>query len=274
MIGQAKYTDKKNLELMGYFASLEAIKDAKIDPSEIDGVIVATMTSDTLCPNSAVTLADMLGLGEVGTIVNNTACSGFLDALGDAYAKVLTGIHKNVLVVAADQLQTRMDWADPTTAILFGDGAGAAIIGRTEKPGIKSFWAGSNYSENITMAYGDKLVMGGGPLVLKKAVNAMHHTAVMAMERAGKMMDEIAFVLPHQANLRILQELARKFGIEEKRMLISVQKIANISAATVPVTLDQYRRGQLAGCPYKPGALLVATSVGGGYSFAGSVFEA
>lgn len=268
-----RYTPKKRVELMGSYAAEAAIQKAGIAKEEIDSVIFATLTSDTMCPNPAVVLSDFMGLGEPGAITTNTACSGFIDALGLAMMQVQTGIYKTVLIVTSEQFQDFLNMNDPTTAILFGDGASACVVSRSEEPGILSYWSGSRYSENIILNMGEKLQMGGGPLVQRSAVNAMHLAATKALERAGLTMADIDYVLPHQANVRILIELAKKLEIPENKMFFTIDRTANISCATIPVTLDWFCRGQMPGQAYKKGMTILSTAVGGGYVFSGSVFK-
>lgn len=267
------YDRHRHCEIMAANAAEDAILQAGIDRSKIDTVIFATVTSDTIIPNPGVILSHLLGLGEVATITTNTACSGFLDALGDAYARVRSGLSKCVLLATGEQFSGRMRYDDPTTAILFGDGAAVCVVERSETPGIRSWWAGSRFSNNITMGYNEPIVMGGGPLVQKNAVLAMASAAHKALDLAGVTLDQIDAIVPHQANVRILIELARKLGVPPERVAMPIDQIANISCATIPTVLDWYKRGRLAALPYKPGALVLGTSVGGGYAYTGSVFS-
>ncbi|MBN8215039.1 MAG: ketoacyl-ACP synthase III [Spirochaetes bacterium] len=266
------YDRHRHCEIMAANAAEAALAQAGIDRSAIDTVIFATVTSDTIIPNPGVILAHLLGLGEVATITTNTACSGFLDALGDAYARVRSGLSKCVLLATGEQFSGRMRYDDPTTAILFGDGAAVCLVERCEEASIRSWWAGSRYSNNITMGYGEPIVMGGGPLVQKNAVNAMATAGHKALELAGVGLDQIHAIVPHQANVRILIELARKLGVPPEKVAMPIDKMANISCATIPTVLDWYKRGLLPTLPYKPGALVLSVSVGGGYAYTGSVF--
>ena len=263
----------KNLEAMAYHASLAAIEEAGIDKEEIDAVLFASFTSDCLIPNSAVVLSLKLELKNPSAITSNTACCGFLDVLGDGFIKIKAGMHKTVLVVAAEQFSNRLNFCDPTTAILFGDGAGAAVLQAAEEEAVGAYYSGSSYSENITMTYGESLAMGGGPLVQKKAVHTMAQAAHKAMALAGTSIDQYDYVLPHQANLRILKELAHKMKIDEEKVITAIDIIANISCATVPVALDLFRKGKLKQKPKKKSDVrYLSTAVGGGYCYASVPF--
>ncbi len=258
------------VETMAAHAAREAIKDAVIGTDAIDYVIAATFTARTLIPNPACTLTNLLSIPKAGGITINTACSGFLDALIDAYAKIRAGIYRTVLVVSSEFISNILDFDDPTTAILFGDGAGACILTRSEKPGIDGVFSQARYSaEHITMRSGSRIIMGGGPLVQRNAVNAMFDAATAAAARSDRTLNDYDFIIPHQANGRIMSELAKKMAIPETKMPSVINTLGNMSCASIPVTLDRLRKGNLEGYSYKPGARILLTAVAGGYSIAG-----
>lgn len=261
-------------ERMGVLAAQRAIEDANIDKSLIDTVIYASFTPYRLIPNASITISHELGLTNTSGYILNTACSGFLDALEAASAKILAGHSKYALVVASEVLSNVIDYGDPTTAILFGDGAGAAVI-TLEEDVEYSYYSVQDYSpEHICMVNGDVLKMAGGPNVQKMAVNAMYNVLVKALENLNLSLSDLDMILPHQANLRIIKQLEKKLKLEEQNKVITtIEQIGNISCATTAVSLDLYRKNKLEKYPYKENALIGMTAVGGGYTYSSIVFR-
>ncbi|MBI4976083.1 MAG: hypothetical protein HZC28_01295 [Spirochaetes bacterium] len=259
------------VETMACEASRAAIADAGIAADTIDHVVVATFTARTIIPNPACKLTNMLGIPHAGGVTINTACSGFLDALIDGYAKIRAGICKTVLVTSAEHMSRTIDYNDPTTAILFGDGAGACVLTRSDtKDRIDGVFTQARYSaEHITMQAGGCVVMGGGPLVQRNAVNAMFDAATAAGAQASRTLADYDYIIPHQANGRIMSELAKKMEIPETKMPACIHTCGNMSCASIPVTLDLLRKGRLPDYTYSRGSKLMLTSVAGGYTIAG-----
>lgn len=262
------FTNVGVVESMAMKSSLRAIEDAGIDRNQIDTVIFATFTPSKLIPNPAVTLSHLLKLKNVGGFTLNSACSGFVDALGIALAKIKSGQSKMILVVASEFLSKNVDLKDPTTAILFGDGSGAAIVKQENSGrGMLEYISLHNYSANhITMQNGDYLKMEGGPAIQKQAVLAMYKSLNEVLKMSNIRIEYIDLIIPHQANVRILKKLIEKFGLNPNKVVVSIDKIANISAATIPVTLDMIRRQLLEYSYRKNNTLVGLTSVGGGYT--------
>jgi 3-oxoacyl-[acyl-carrier-protein] synthase-3 len=267
------FSDYLELEDMAARASELAIADAGIDREEIDAIVFTTMTSLTIIPSSACTLSHFLKLENCAGITTNNACSGFLDGFLDAYAKIRAGIYKTVLVASSEYLSKDLDLTDPTTAILFADGAAAVIMQRSSTPDVLGCYSMIKYSDqHILMHAGEKIQMGGGPLVQRNAVNAMHQAATEVCSQAKMNFNDFDFIVPHQANLRIINELERKMELSESKMVKSIRDIGNTSCATVPITVDMLVKNKLPDYKYKKGAKILCTSVGGGYTFAAGAF--
>ena len=270
---QDSFRDHYEVEGMAYQASLNAIASSGIDKNEIESIILTSFTPTTLIPNSACTLTDLLGLTNCSGITLNTACSGFLDGLMDAYAKIAAGLYKTVLVVSSEYISKEISLDDPTTAILFSDGAGACILKRSEENHMLGFFSKANYSDqHLNMYNGNKLKMGGGPLVQRNAVNAMYESALQISQKTGLGFNDFDYIIPHQANLRIMRELARKMELTDHKMIETVQSVGNTSCATIPISLDLLCRGKLNGFRYKDKSKILCTSVGGGYTYAACAF--
>ncbi|NQT47934.1 MAG: hypothetical protein HQ578_03045, partial [Chloroflexi bacterium] len=178
-----KRPDHGDAEEIGLRAAREAMEVAGVGPEDLDFVIAASFTPQFVIPNLACSLAYLVGAKEIGGFVLNTACAGFVDALGDAYYRIRSGDYNTILVVAVEILSKVIDYDDPTTAIIFADGAGAAVVQAAEK-GIVSFYSEIDYSvDHIILEEKGFLKMGGGPLVQKKAVNAMSKAAYACLDK-------------------------------------------------------------------------------------------
>lgn len=274
-------TDLKNseygaAETMGYYAAKDAIENSAIDKNFIDSIIFTTYTPSKIIPNGSVAIGHLLGLKNINGFTMNTACSGFMDALGEAYLRILSGFCNTVLVVAADYMSGNIDYGDSTTAILFADGASAAILQKKEsKNGVLAYYSCHDYSpEHISMQYGKPIRMGGGPNVQKRAVNAMSSALNTALNKSNKTLSDLSVVIAHQANIRIINKLAEKIGADDGRMAITIDKVGNISCATTGYTLDAYLKNKLP-VKYKKGESLIGiTAVGGGYTFGSVIIQA
>ena len=268
-----EFPENFEIEHMAEKAARQAMDEAGLEPAQIDCIVFATYTAETIIPNPACTLSHLLGIKNSCGITINTACSGFLDALGDAWLRIKSGEYKNILVAASEYMSNKIDFSDPATSILFADGAGACVV-RAGNPGIHAYYSEQDYSnEHIRMDYGSPIKMGGGPLVQKRAVNAMYKAAEKALEKCGRTIEQIDFIIPHQANLRILEALELKMKLGENVMIKAMKKIGNIAGATVPVALDLFRRKNLDNQGYRPGSRLILLSVGGGYTYSACVLD-
>lgn len=273
-------TDKEGptqfTEYMGYMAGKNALINGGIDPTSIEHVIFCSYTPNQLMPNPACLTAHYLKMKDASGFHMNTACSSFLDGLGVAYMMIKSGEYKRILVVAADLMSKNMDMGDITTAILFGDGASAAILEESNEndSGVLSFASMTNYNnEMLNMDYGKPIRMEGGPLVQRNAVNAMYTSLEKALLKAGMNFCDIDYLIPHQANLRILQRLADKIKIPYEKTLLSVVSTGNVSGASIGIGFDWAFRGKTPELKFKKGDILGLTTVGGGYTFSGMVYK-
>ncbi|MBN1586416.1 MAG: ketoacyl-ACP synthase III [Candidatus Omnitrophica bacterium] len=267
-------------------ASRQALKDAGISPEEIDLVLVGTVTPDMAFPSTACLVQAELGIPTTAMAFDlAAACSGFVFALHAAAQFVATGACRNALVIGADALSQLVDWEDRTTCVLFGDGAGACVIGPAESGGILSAVMGSDGSASDLLK-----VPGGGSLfpktkenidskehfikmngteVFKMAVRNMVDAAKKALEQSGHTIEDIKRLVPHQANLRILKAVAKGLGMPEERVFVNVDRYGNMSAAsTVVAWAEAVRAGDL-----KKGDLALLLAFGGGMVWGAMVVE-
>ena len=227
---------------LAYEACVKAIKDADLAPEDIDMIIVATSTGDKPFPTVANMLQHRLGLGKVASMDQLAACTGFIYAMITAKQYVQSGDYKNILIVGADKLTKITDMNDRSTAILFGDGAGAAVIGEVgEGRGIMSYELGSDgtggpylYLDKPT----DKLIMNGRE-VFKFAVRVMGESSNRAIEKANLKPEDIDMFIPHQANIRIMESARERIQLPKEKMSVSVDKYGNTSAASIPLSIAQ-----------------------------------
>jgi len=270
-------------EAMHVAAGASALEHAGIDASEVDLLLSATLTPREDVPNAACTIAAGLGNPSIPGYAMNTACAGFLHAIASAYAFVTSGAADTVLVTVGDALTRITNWDDPKVAVLFGDGAGAAVLTSKPAPGriLAAPVLDAEYSPdhlNITgLGWGDpldpnhKLSMSGGANVLRQAIRTMQDVANRALARTPLGWEDVDVVVPHQANERITQGLEKVLQLPNGRVLHRIARIGNLSASTVPIVLDELLRGEH-GTLADP-TRIVLTAVGGGYASGAAVIE-
>jgi 3-oxoacyl-[acyl-carrier-protein] synthase-3 len=273
----------RSAEWMCAEAGRAALADAGMEPADLDLLLVASLTEKEIVPNAACTVGDMLGIPNTPGFVLNAACAGFLYALAAGYAFVTSGSSRNVLVVSGDFLTGITDYSDPKTAVLFGDGAGAAVLTATGGRGrvIAPPYTSADYSPqhlNLTgqavVRAGEsipKLSMGGGPNVLRNAIKSMVGVAERALDRTDLNWSDIDVVVPHQANKRITAGIEKALRLPKGRVIDVIESYGNVSASTVPIALDEVLKGVHGSLPDR--ANIVLTAVGGGYTSGGAVIE-
>lgn len=264
--------DDQDTSDLAYEASKKAIEDAGIKLNDIDMIIVATATGDMPFPSVANILQEKLGTGKVPTMDQLAACSGFMYSMITAKQYVQSGDYKNILVVGADKLSKITDLTDRSTAVLFGDGAGAVVIGEvSEGRGIISYEMGSDGSGGKYLYLNKetgKLVMNGRE-VFKFAVRIMGEASTRVVEKAGLESDDIDMFIPHQANIRIMESARERLGIEREKMSVSVNRFGNTSAASIPLSIQQ----ELENERIKDDDTLVLVGFGGGLTWGAMVIK-
>jgi 3-oxoacyl-[acyl-carrier-protein] synthase-3 len=251
---------------MAVQAGGKAMAASGLSPDDIDLVIVATCTPEVQIPNTAATVARRLGIMAPGAYDMNAACAGFCYALANASDAVRTGTARNVLVVGAEKLSQWVDWTDRSTCIIFADGAGAAVVGPVadpaDPPGIGPVAWGSDgdLADKIYIKDRNSFIFQEGQAVFRWATTALAPIALAACERAGVDPKELAAFVPHQANLRIVEAIARRLGAPQAVVASDIVNAGNTSSASIPLALSRMiERGEIgSGAP----ALLVGFGAG------------
>ena len=270
---------------MAYQAALRALEDADMEAKDLDAIVMGTVTADYVFPSSACVLEDMLGARKAFSFDVNAACSGFLNALAVSDSFIRTGLISNALVVGSDALSRLLNWEDRTTCILFGDAAGAVILGasensnkgilstrlRTDGSHVKTLYVPAGGSRNPTnpetVQNNEHTIMMNGKEVFKIAVRSMEEISRQALKEAGVTIDQVSLVIPHQANRRIIEALADRLGVPIEKVMINLDKYGNTSAASVPVALDEARRtGRI-----KAGDVVLLNAFGAGFAWGAAV---
>ena len=260
-------------------AARAALADAGIEADQIDAVIVATSTADLTFPAAATMVQAALGMKQGFAFDLQAVCAGYVFALTVANAMIVAGNARRVLVIGAETFSRLMDWSDRSTCVLFGDGAGALVLEGQDAAGTPQDRGILSADLHSDGSFRDLLYVDGGTStgttghlrmqgkeVFRHAVEKLTETAHAALEKAGLTADDVAWVVPHQANIRIIEGTARKMRIAMDRVVVTVQDHGNTSAASIPLALSVGRaRGQI-----KPGDLIVTEAIGGGLTW-GSV---
>tara|TARA_B100000767_G_scaffold248956_1_gene250232 strand:- start:645 stop:1586 length:942 start_codon:yes stop_codon:yes gene_type:complete len=253
---------------MAYKASLKAMSMAQLSPGDIDMIIVATATPERKFPSTAVLLQDNLKIEQGFAFDINAACAGFVYALDIADKYIQSKVARNILVVGSEKMSSLLDWKDRNTCVLFGDGAGAVILSESSKPGILSTNIGSNgsYKDLLTVNIDPEFIEMKGNDVFKIAVKTMGKLAVSTLEKNNITIDQIDWLIPHQANSRIINAIAKKISLPSEKVILTVNKHGNTSAASIPLAFDDaYHNGSL-----KEGNLIMLEAFGAGFTW-GSV---
>jgi 3-oxoacyl-[acyl-carrier-protein] synthase-3 len=250
-------------------ASSKALAASGISTGDVDLVLVATCTMPTPVPAAAPNLANRLGIVAPGAYDVNSGCSGFVYALNAASAAVLTGQARNVLVVASERFSGWLDLNDRSTCIILGDAAGAAVVGPSETAGLGPVVWGSDGEqfETVVIDEDSRYFRQEGQAVYRWATGKMAPVAIEACRRAGVALEDIAAFVPHQANLRIIDSLARRIGMPNAIVARDIVTSGNTSAATIPLALSRMvERGEIAS-----GAPVLLLGFGSGLAYAGQV---
>ena len=225
---------------MAYRASLIALERSGLNTQDIDMIIVATTTPERIFPSSAVLLQNKLKIDDSFAFDINAACTGFIYALDIADKYIKNNIVSNVLVVGAEKMSSIVDWSDRNTCVLFGDGAGACVVSSSDKPGIISSKIGSNgrYKDLLTVNPDTDFIEMKGNDVFKIAVNTMGKLAEETLISNDISIDQIDWLIPHQANSRIINAIAKKLSLSADKVILTVGDHGNTSAASIPLAMD------------------------------------
>lgn len=264
-------------------AGKQALERAKLNPNDLDLIIVATSTAEKLFPACSSLVQDELGAKKASAFDVNAACSGFIYALSTAYQYVMSGTYKNVLIVGSEVFSRILNWEDRTTCVLFGDGAGAVVIQASEdknKPPV--FVLGSDGSKgDLLFTPGiceapSKFPPGGrffismrGHQVFKLAVRTMIKATLQAIQLAGLRPNDINLFIPHQANIRIIDAAAKALHLPQNKVFINLDKYGNTSSASIPIALCEAVEGER----IKQGDHIAIVSFGGGLSWGAMAFQ-
>ncbi|MCR9107870.1 beta-ketoacyl-ACP synthase III [Marivita sp. XM-24bin2] len=263
-------------------AARKALADAGLNADDLDAIVLATSTADLTFPSAATMVQSALGMTRGFAFDVQAVCAGFIYALSTANALLLSGQAKRIMVIGAETFSQIMDWSDRSTCVLFGDGAGAVILEAQDGTGDKSDRGILSVDLNSDGQHRDILYVDGGistqttgflrmqgKEVFRHAVEKLAKTATTAMEKAGIASDEVDWIVPHQANIRIIQGTAKKLGLSMDHVVVTVQDHGNTSAASIPLALSVgVERGQI-----KRGDVVVTEAIGGGLAWGAVVLR-
>ncbi len=272
---------------MAVQAATRALADAGLTAADIDLLVVATFTPDRPMPSTACVIRNKLGLPSAACFDLNAACAGFLYALDTACAMIASGRYRKALIIGVEKLSTTIDWQDRTTCVLFGDGAGAAVVGLEPEPGrgllatklgvvadsvdLLHIPAGGSDLPASMATIGERghFIKMKGREVYKTAIRVMDEAARDILEQCGVSADQIGLVIPHQANLRIIESIATYLELPMDRFFVNVDRYGNTSAASIPIALDEARRaGRI-----KPGDLTLLVAFGAGLTYGSALIR-
>ncbi|MCR9158463.1 MAG: ketoacyl-ACP synthase III [Rhodobacteraceae bacterium] len=263
-------------------AARNALENAGLTPNDLDAIVLATSTADLTFPSAATMVQASLGMTRGFAFDVQAVCAGFVYALSTANALIVSGQAKRIMVIGAETFSRIMDWTDRSTCVLFGDGAGAVILEAQDGVGDKTDRGILSVDLNSDGQHRDILYVDGGistqttgflrmqgKEVFRHAVEKLAKTATTAMEKAGIANDEVDWIVPHQANIRIIQGTAKKLGLSMDNVVVTVQDHGNTSAASIPLALSVgVERGQI-----KRGDVVVTEAIGGGLAWGAVVLR-
>lgn len=263
---------------IGYEAVKAALEDAGVDPQEIDLIVLATSTPDQTYPSTATLLQEKLGNNHAASFDISAACSGFIYALGIADNFIKAGAAKKAVVVGSELYSRILNWEDRTTCVLFGDGAAAVVLEATEEEGIISTHLHADGSHKDLLSVKKSVISKPdvypyvemkGSEVFRHAVGKLHELVEQTLSAANVKPEELDWLIPHQANLRIMKATAKRVGLPKEKMVVTVDQHANTSAASIPLALDVARKdGRV-----KAGDLVLMEAFGGGFTWGSALIR-
>jgi 3-oxoacyl-[acyl-carrier-protein] synthase-3 len=271
---------------LAFQAAQRALENAGVRPGELDQIIVGTVTGDRVFPSTGCTVQNLLGATKAYAFDVSAACAGWMYGLQIGCDTVRAGTAKTVLVIGVETLSKIVNWTDRNTCVLFGDAAGAVVLRSTGEPGgilatrvhsdgslvhLLEMPAGGSLQppSHLTVEQRLHTIHMSGNDVFKHAVRAMQAVALEALEEAGKRAEDLALLVPHQANLRIIEATAQRLGVPMEKVFVNLDKYGNTSAASIPLALDEARRSGRVG----PGDLVAMVTFGGGFTWAAAVVQ-
>lgn len=283
-IKQRRISVDENTSRLGAKAALKAMEDANVKPEDIDLIITATTSPDSFTPSVSCIVQEIIGAKNAVCFDVSAACTGFIFALNTAAQFVKTGEYKTVLVIGAEVLSKILDWKDRNTCVLFGDGAGAVIIRRSNNEGIVKAYLGSdgtgreflycpasnvdNPFSKDTEKINSKISMNGKE-VFKFAVKVMVKSVKRILNDCNLSLEDIDYVVPHQANIRIIDFAAKRLNLDKEKFFTNLQDYGNTSGATIPIALDEMNKKGI----LKRGNKIVLVGFGGGLTWGSMVIE-
>jgi len=271
--------DSQALSDLSMPAARQALEQAGSDGTDVDLLIVATVTPDMMFPSTSAILADQLGAKDAAAYDLSAGCTGFMYALAQAYGMVASGLTRRALVVGGDVLSRILDWTDRSTVVLFGDGAGAVVLEPSKGAGFLAFelgadGAGGEYlwlpgSGSRKFEDPDRLVKMNGREVFKFATRVLASSAEAVLQQCGESVEDVDVYVPHQANVRIIEHATKKLGIPSDRVVVNVDRYGNTSSGSIPLALaDAQADGRL-----RPGSLVLMTGMGAGLTWGSALMR-
>jgi 3-oxoacyl-[acyl-carrier-protein] synthase-3 len=275
----------QNTADMAAEAARRTLDEAELGPADVDVLILSTATPDHLLPATACETQALLGCENAAAFDISAACAGWLYGISLADALITSGMHENVLVIGSEKMSAILDYTDRTTCVLFGDGAGAALVTpgggngrgilathmRTNGRQARLLWrpAGGAALPSTDETRSDRMefVKQEGREIFKQAVVCMDESCRRVLETAGLNISEVDLVIPHQANIRIIEAVTKRLGVEDGRVFINIDRYGNTSSASIPIALDEARREGRIG----EGSMILMTAFGGGLSWGASL---
>jgi 3-oxoacyl-[acyl-carrier-protein] synthase III len=278
--------DNENTSEFCIKAGTQALEEAGLKATDLDVIIIGTVTGDMRFPSTAIFVQSGLGASNAAAMDISAACSGFLYGLNLADSLIASGKYSKILIIGAESLTNLTNWEDRNTCVLFGDGAGAAVVTKSDgKRGIlssymgadgtlaKLLWAPGGGTRNpISHEMIDQklhLLHMAGKEVFLHAVKAMSDSALKALDQAGLTADQIDLFIPHQANIRIIEATGRRLGMPKEKVYINIDRFGNTSSASVPIALNEARKTGV----LKPGMKCLMVVFGGGFTWASAVVQ-
>ena len=255
--------DTIDTSYMAVEAAKKALEDAGVSGEDIDLILVATVTPDRAFPAVACVIQEAIGAKHAAAMDVGAACAGFMYGMITAQQFIQTGTYKNVLVVGSDKLSKIVDWNDRNTAVLFGDGAGAIVMGAvSEGRGVLSFELGADGSGGKHL-YQDEYVMMNGREVFKFAVRQLGESCLRVLDKAGLTKEDVDFLVPHQANIRIMESARERLNLPQEKMSMTIEKFGNTSASSIPIAMvEELQNGRI-----QDGDLIILVGFGGGLTW-------